>query len=318
MPGLKLIFAGTPEFAAQHLAVLVAEGHHKVIAAYTQPDRRSGRGKKLSPSPVKILAAAQNIPIYQPLSLKDPDIQRQMAELKADLLVVVAYGLILPKAVLDIPRLGCVNVHASLLPRWRGAAPIQRAIEAGDSRTGVTIMQMDEGLDTGAMLSRVACDISELSTAQSLQDDLSAIGTKALLATLSTFEELDQVPVAEQQDESLATYAHKITKQEACVDWTQSASTLGFRIRAFNPAPVAYTIINGQRMRIWQASPLSGDHRQVPGTVLSCDKEGLLVACGEGGLMLSEIQLPGKRRMAVSEAIQGRAELFASGTCLGN
>jgi methionyl-tRNA formyltransferase len=315
MRGLRLIFAGTPEFAAHHLRVLVVEQNHKVVAVYTQPDRRSGRGKKLMASPVKTVALENHIRVCQPASLKDQNILQQLTEFNADLIVVVAYGLILPKEVLALPRLGCINVHASLLPRWRGAAPIQRAIEAGDSQTGITIMQMDEGLDTGSMLSQAACDILETDTAESVQARLMVIGGELLSSVLAA---LSQGVVTQQpQDHSLASYAHKLNKEEAFIDWNQSALTLERRVRAFNPAPVAFTKAVGQRLRIWRASPVELEHAEPAGTLLANDQKAILIACGENALSLEEIQLAGKRRMTSEEALRGYSDLFVPGACLG-
>ena len=302
-------------FAADHLRVLLAQQRYEIVAVYTQPDRPSGRGKKLTASVVKELAITHNIQVCQPASLKDSDAQQQLADLQADLMVVVAYGLILPKAVLAIPRLGCINVHASLLPRWRGAAPIQRAIEAGDKQTGVTIMQMDEGLDTGAMLRSELYDILHTDTGGLVQDKLAAIGGNALLATLDDIAAGNARP--EQQDDSLAIYAHKITKQEALLDWGLPADQLDCKIRAFNPMPVAFTSIAEQRVRIWQAGIVLSDREAPPGTIISADTAGILIACGENALLLTEIQMPGKKRMTAGEVLQGRAELFSPGTRLG-
>jgi methionyl-tRNA formyltransferase len=317
MRRLKVIFAGTPEFAAQHLRTLLSWKQHDVVAVYTQPDRPSGRGKKMTASAVKELAVSKGIPVFQPGSLKSDETQRQIVELKANLMVVVAYGLLLPKAVLNIHDLGCINVHASLLPRWRGAAPIQRAIEAGDAETGVTLMQMEEGLDTGPMLSRAVCAISDTDTAGTLQDKLAVLGAEALLKTLDLISEFKGEPGTEEQNDSLATYAHKITKMEAQIDWAQSAASLDCKIRAFNPMPVAFTRLGADTIRIWQARPTQQAHSVAPGTILSSDRNGIMVACGTNTLLLTEIQLAGKRRMAVKEVLQGRADLFVPGTQLG-
>lgn len=314
MRRLRLIFAGTPEFAAHHLRVLLTEQKHEIVAVYTQPDRRSGRGRKLTASPVKALAIENHIKVTQPSSLKNQQTQQQIIELDADLMVVVAYGLILPKEVLASPRLGCINVHASLLPRWRGAAPVQRAIEAGDSQTGVSIMQMDEGLDTGSILSKTACDILETDTAESVQDKLKIIGGEALSLVLATLSR--QAITPERQDHSLASYAHKLDKQEARIDWSLSAIALARKIRAFNPVPVAFTSVAEQRLRIWRADPVNLAHSEPAGTVLACDRGNILVACGENALALVEIQLAGKRRMTAVEALQGYADLFVVGSCL--
>ncbi len=317
MQRLKIIFAGTPVFAAEHLRTLLDQSRHQVVAVYTQPDRPAGRGKKLSPSAVKALALKEDIPVYQPRSLRDAVSQQQMAGLNADIMVVVAYGLILPKAVLAMPSLGCINVHASLLPRWRGAAPIQRAIEAGDQQSGITIMEMDEGLDTGPMLSRVSCSISETDTSASLQDKLAITGADALLRTLDAIAEPGSQRVAERQDEALATYAHKITKQEARVDWHQSARVLDCRIRAFYPVPIAFTSLGSDTLRIWRAKAVTYSHQAAAGTIMSCDRKGILVACHNDALLLTDVQLPGKRHMAVSDLLQGRTAMFAPGTQLG-
>ena len=309
---LNIIFAGTPEFAAQHLAALL-NSHHRVIGVYTQPDRPAGRGKRLTASPVKALAALHGVPVFQPASLKSEEQQHQLAQLKADLMVVVAYGLILPQAVLDIPRLGCINVHASLLPRWRGAAPIQRAIEAGDKETGITLMQMDAGLDTGDMLVKAHCAIDNEDTGGSLHDKLAAIGSKILPDTLDKLA-LGML-VAEQQENHLASYANKLTKDEALIDWSRPARDLHNQIRAFNPFPVAYTNLNGERIRIWQAQVAHSDAIGPAGTILEVAPEGLLVACGQDVLIISSIQLAGKKCLPVAEVIKGQPQLFSKGHC---
>ncbi|MEH6467663.1 MAG: methionyl-tRNA formyltransferase, partial [Porticoccus sp.] len=254
---MHIVFAGTPEFAAHHLQALLDDDHHKIVAVYTQPDRPAGRGKKLTASPVKVLAQAHGLTVNQPVSLKEAEQQKILRDLNADIMVVVAYGLLLPKAILDTPHLGCINVHASLLPRWRGAAPIQRAIEAGDKETGVTIMQMDIGLDTGDMLLKAHCPITETDTGGSLHDKLASIGPPALLKTLLELEEGSAV--AEKQDDELSNYAPKISKDEALVDWSQSAKIIARKVRAFNPFPVTYTTLGNEggekteRVRLWQA-----------------------------------------------------------------
>ena len=305
---MKIIFAGTPDFAATHLQALISQ--HEVVAVYTQPDRPAGRGKKLNASPVKLLAEQNNLPIYQPQSLKDPEQQTILANLQADIMVVVAYGLILPQVVLDAPRLGCINVHGSILPRWRGAAPIQRAVEAGDKETGVTIMQMDAGLDTGAMLTITRCPIEPSETSGSLYDKLAALGAPALLSTLDKLKAGTAVAVA--QDNEQSTYAKKIDKAEALIDWSQPAIIIDQRIRAFSPFPAAYTEIEGLRVKIW-AAQTSTQQLGTPGEIVAADDNGLLVGCGQGSLLLTEIQLAGKSRMPVSEILRSRAELFASG-----
>lgn len=248
---LRILFAGTPDFSAHFLKFVLDKTPHEIIGVYTQPDRPAGRGKKILASPVKQLAAKQKLPVYQPISLKDPDAQYQVKELNPDVMLVVAYGLILPQAILNIPTYGCINVHASLLPRWRGAAPIQRAIEAGDSETGVTIMQMDAGLDTGDMLAMAKCDITSLDTAGSLHDKLLSVGESALADTLEQIRLGTTSP--ESQNDELSTYAPKISKQEARIDWNQNTETIERRIRAFYPFPVAHTMIDGLSIRIQEA-----------------------------------------------------------------
>jgi methionyl-tRNA formyltransferase len=305
---LKIIFAGTPDFAATHLQALIRQ--HDIVAVYTQPDRPAGRGKKLAASPVKLLAAQNNLDIYQPQSLKDAEQQAILARLQADIMVVVAYGLILPQVILDTPRLGCINVHGSILPRWRGAAPIQRAVEAGDNETGITIMQMDAGLDTGAMLTITRCTIDPNETSGSLYNKLAALGGPALLGTLDKIEAGTAVATAQNNDQS--TYAKKIDKIEALINWSESAAMIDRRIRAFNPFPAAYTEIGGQRVKIWGAQ-VASEQQASPGQILAADNNGLLVACGQGCLLLTEIQLAGKSRMPVSEILRSRAELFAPG-----
>jgi len=305
---LKIIFAGTPDFAATHLQALISQ--HEVVAVYTQPDRPAGRGKKLNASPVKLLAEQNNLPIYQPQSLKDPEQHTILANLQADIMVVVAYGLILPQVVLDAPRLGCINVHGSILPRWRGAAPIQRAVEAGDKETGVTIMQMDAGLDTGAMLTITRCPIEPSETSGSLYDKLAALGAPALLSTLDKLKAGTAVAVA--QDNGQSTYAKKIDKAEALIAWSQPAIIIDQRIRAFSPFPAAYTEIEGLRVKIW-AAQTSTQQLGTSGEIVAADDNGLLVGCGQGSLLLTEIQLAGKSRMPVSEILRSRVELFATG-----
>jgi methionyl-tRNA formyltransferase len=305
---LKIIFAGTPDFAATHLQALIRQ--HDIVAVYTQPDRPAGRGKKLTASPVKLLAAQNNLDIYQPQSLKDAEQQAILARLKADIMVVVAYGLILPQVILDTPRFGCINVHGSILPRWRGAAPIQRAVEAGDNETGITIMQMDAGLDTGAMLTITRCTVDANETSGSLYNKLAALGGPALLGTLDKIKAGTAVATAQDNDQS--TYAKKIDKIEALINWSESAAIIDRRIRAFNPFPAAYTEIGGQRVKIWGAQ-VASEQQASPGQILAADNNGLLVACGQGCLLLTEIQLAGKSRMPVSEILRSRAELFAPG-----
>ncbi|WP_323922205.1 methionyl-tRNA formyltransferase [Aeromonas caviae] len=313
MNKLKLIFAGTPDFAARHLAALLSSGH-EVIAVYTQPDKPAGRGQKLTASPVKELALAHDLPVYQPASLRNDAAQAELAALGADLMVVVAYGLILPKAVLDTPRLGCINVHGSLLPRWRGAAPIQRSIWAGDAETGVTIMQMDVGLDTGAMIRKVTCPIASDETSASLYDKLAGLGPQALVDTLDAMAAGDTA--AEPQNDVLANYAEKLSKEEARIDWSMDAVAIERCIRAFNPWPISWFDVAGQTVKVWQAEVVAQDHGQAAGTLLKADKQGIEVATGQGVLRLLTLQPPGKKAMSVSDLLNSRRDWFEPGTQL--
>lgn len=314
MTPLRIIFAGTPDFAARHLQALL-DSEHQVIAVYTQPDRPAGRGQQLQASPVKQLALAHQIPVYQPKSLKKSKAQAELAALNADLMVVVAYGLILPPVVLETPALGCINVHGSLLPRWRGAAPIQRALWAGDKETGVTIMQMDQGLDTGAMLSKVALTISGIDTSASLYEKLADIGPQALLSALADLPAQQQK--AQVQDETQASYAEKLTKEEALLDFKKTAVALEREIRAFNPWPVSYIQLGSQQLKIWQARVERMNEDQAPGTILRADKKGIVIATKEGSLVLEQLQPPGKKAMAAADFLNGRAEWFPVGTVVG-
>jgi len=305
---LNIVFAGTPEFAAIHLRTLI-NSHHNLLAVYTQPDRPSGRGKKTKASPVKQDAEQAHIPVIQPSTLKTPEAQTQLASFEADIMVVVAYGMLLPEHILDTPRLGCINVHASLLPRWRGAAPIQRAIEAGDQQTGITIMQMDKGLDTGDMLSKLTCTIGTDDTASSLHNRLATLGPEALLDTLGALAEGSAT--ANSQDDTLATYANKLSKQEASLDWSANAEALHRKIRAFNPFPVAKTELKGLSVRIHNAELSRATHHSEPGTILSHQK-GIQVACGDGNaITLTSVQLPGKKALPAQDVLNGAAEIFS-------
>ena len=312
---MRVIFAGTPDFAATHLQAILEDDRYQLVAIYTQPDRPAGRGKKITQSPVKKLALANDIQLEQPASLTDIKTQETIARLEADVLIVVAYGLILPQAVLDIPRLGCINVHGSILPKWRGAAPIQRAIEAGDRETGVTVMQMDVGLDTGPMLTTSQCTIDDKETSASLYSKLAVLGAQALINTLEKMRSGTAVGIA--QDSTQSSYADKIAKQESLIDWSASVTEIERRVRAFNPFPAAYSLVNGQRIKIWLASADSRDYHGVPGEILSADNDGLLVKCGNGALLISTIQMAGKPKMCVSEALKSRASIFSPGNRLG-
>jgi methionyl-tRNA formyltransferase len=297
---MRVVFAGTPEFAAAALRALIAAGHD-IPLVLTQPDRPAGRGMKPRMSPVKEVALAHGLTVAQPETLKTAESQRPIAQAQADVMVVAAYGLILPQAVLDLPRLGCVNIHASLLPRWRGAAPIHRAIEAGDTETGITLMQMDAGLDTGAMLSRAALPILATDTTGSLHDKLADLGARALVALLPRLAAGAVTP--EPQDHTQATYAAKIGREEARLDWSLPAGVLDRRIRAFNPYPGATALLGGEPLKLWQARPVPG--QGMPGRVLAVDKAQFTVACGEGALAITEVQKAGGRRQPVAAFLAG-------------
>ena len=316
---LRIVFAGTPEFAAIHLQS-VLDSEHEVIAVYTQPDRPAGRGRKLTPSPVKELALKHDIPVYQPKSLRNEEAQQELADLKPDLMVVVAYGLLLPQVVLDTPVHGCINVHGSILPRWRGAAPIQRAVAAGDKESGVTIMQMDKGLDTGDMLLKVICPINTTDTSQNLYDRLAELGGPALQETLKRIAEGTLQP--EKQDDNLATYAHKMSKEEGQVDWSKPSWELDCQVRGFNPWPVAWMLQDAsqpeKRTRIWEAQSIDIDEEvtAVPGTILRASRDGIDVACGKGVLRLKKLQLAGSKAMNVLDLLNSRSEMFKPGVVL--
>jgi methionyl-tRNA formyltransferase len=300
---LRIVFAGTPGFAATHLEALLKAGM-EVVGVYTQPDRPSGRGKKLTASPVKQLALERNIEVFQPLNFKEQADRDQLAELKPDLMIVVAYGLLLPQSVLDIPTHGCINSHASLLPRWRGAAPIQRAIEAGDLTSGVTVMQMEAGLDTGPMIQKVETPIMPSDTGGSLHDRLAEIGSEAVVNTVGKFE---TGPVlTEIQDNSLTCYAHKLSKEEALINWHQAADVIVQKIKAFNPAPMCYTLLGDSRIRILTAQLYPKSHSSMPGTVLSVNSLGIMVACKENAVVLEQVTIPGKKPMMVSDLLNGK------------
>jgi len=308
---LRIVFAGTPTFAADHLQALLNWPGCEVVGVYTQPDRPAGRGKKLSASPVKELAQQHQLPVYQPASLRNAEAQAELQALQADVMVVVAYGLILPTQVLTAPKkFGCINVHGSILPRWRGAAPIQRAIEFGDSETGVTIMQMDEGLDTGAMLTIARCAIASDDTTASLYKKLAALGAPSLIATLQALAQGTAQP--ETQDESRTCYAKKIDKQEAALNWQLSADELDRQIRAFNPEPIAHATLGEQRIKIYRAQP-GAAVAAAPGTIVSAGAKGIEVACGEGSLRILDLQMPGGKVLRSGQVLNGHAELFKPG-----
>ena len=309
---LRIIFAGTPDFAARHLQALI-QSEHQIVGVYSQPDRPAGRGKKLKASEVKALALEHDLPVFQPQSLKNDEALAELTSLNADIMIVVAYGLILPKAILEAPRLGCLNVHGSILPRWRGAAPIQRAIWAGDEQTGVTIMQMDEGLDTGDMLHISRCPISTTETSASLYTKLAELGPDALIETINKLANGEITP--EPQNDELANYAKKLSKEEANIDWSMSALQIERNIRSFNPWPVCFTQMGGQTVKIYQAQVVlqSGD----PGQILSSDKNGVVVACGEHALCITQLQPQGKKPMAINDFLNGRSDWVTPGTILG-
>jgi methionyl-tRNA formyltransferase len=308
----NIIFAGTPQFSVSALSHLL-NSRHTIKAVYTQPDRPAGRGRKVTASPVKELALQHQLPIYQPVTLRDVSEQQKLAALDADIMVVVAYGLLLPLPVLTAPKLGCLNIHASLLPRWRGAAPIQRAILAGDSETGVTIMQMNEGLDTGDMLYKVGCTINADDTSLTLQQKLAQIGAEALLKTLDQLSSIH----AEVQNNSLANYAHKITKEEAKLDWALPAIELDRKIRAFIPWPVAFTQCENNLLRIFAADVLDKEVKATPGTIVEVSTNGIDVATGQGILRIKSLQLPGGRQLPVADVLNARQNVFAPGKMLG-
>jgi len=310
---LRIVFAGTPDFAASSLEALINQGYN-VVAVYTQPDRPAGRGKKLNKSPVKEVAEQHDIAVYQPINFKDEADQQVLQSLNADLMIVAAYGIILPKVVLDTPKNGCINIHASLLPRWRGAAPIERAIQAGDTETGITIMQMDVGLDTGNMLWKKRTPIQPEDNGYSLHDRLANLGAKAILEAL---EKLSSGQLMnEKQNDQLTNYARKLSKQEAQVDWSMNADSIALTVRAFNPRPVAFTVEAGERIRIFEAKVVEGAHNQTPGTVINRSREGIVIACGERALSIQKIQLAGSKPISVGDFVNSGKEMLKEGTQL--
>lgn len=311
---MRVIFAGTPDFAAKHLQALLDDQGTEVVAVYTQPDRPAGRGKKLQASPVKQLAESARIPVRQPRSLKDAASQVELAQWQPDVMVVVAYGLILPPAVLGIPHYGCVNVHASLLPRWRGAAPIQRALAAGDQETGVAIMQMAAGLDSGPVLHTARTDITDTDTSASLYERLAELGPAALLATLKRLPGGKVTP--QPQDDEQATYAAKLTKPEGELDWSQPATALERQIRAFNPWPGSFFNLAGTNVKVWAATVIEAQSA-APGTILTADKQhGITIQCGTQALQLTRLQPAGKKPMAADQLLNARADWFQVGSQL--
>jgi methionyl-tRNA formyltransferase len=300
---MRLVFAGTPEFSVPSLHACLVSGA-EVVAVYTQPDRPAGRGRKLSASPVKQAALDAGIVVEQPETLRDKDARAQLAAHAPDLMVVVAYGLILPKSVLAIPRLGCWNVHASLLPRWRGAAPIQRAILAGDTETGVDLMQMEAGLDTGPVLLEARTPIRADDTGGSLHDRLAALGASTLADGLARLLRGEGLPATPQRDDGVA-YAHKLDKAEARLDWHEPALQLERKVRAFDPWPVAEAIVDGERLRIWSAEAIAGDAAE-PGRIVATARDTIDIATGDGLLRVREMQREGGRRMAVRDWLNAR------------
>lgn len=315
MSELRLCFAGTPDFSAAHLSALITAGH-TIDAVYTQPDRPSGRGKKLQPSPVKAVAMAAGLEIRQPASLKTVEAQQELAAIAPDLLVVVAYGLILPQAVLEIPKLGCINVHASLLPRWRGAAPIERALLAGDAASGVTIMKMDAGLDTGDMLYKQQVAIDPEDDRISLTDKICEAGKLALLHTLSHFPELSSQ--AQRQNDSLSTYADKLEKSESLLRWQEPAEKLHRIIRAGLGRAPAFSFINGARLQLLEASVAQTESQKTPGTILEISRQGILIACGEACLLVTRIALPGKKPWTITDLLNSGTDLLQAGAILSH
>lgn len=312
---MRVIFAGTPEFAARHLEALLSCADIEVVAVYTQPDRPAGRGQKLQPSAVKQLAQQHGLSVEQPINLKQPAIQQQIATYNADVMVVVAYGLMLPQAVLDLPRYGCINVHGSLLPRWRGAAPIQRALWAGDSETGIAIMAMELGLDSGPVLATTRLTISADDTSASLYDKLAELGPVTLVDCLRQLPQ--QLARAQAQDEHLVTYAHKLSKEEAQLDWQQPATVLERWVRAFNPWPICWFLIaQGEPVKVWRSSAEANSSSAAPGTVLAADKQGIVVKTATGALRLLVLQPAGKKPLNAAEFLNGRSDWLTLGSRL--
>jgi methionyl-tRNA formyltransferase len=308
MKNLRICFAGTPAFAAAHLQALLKAGHH-VVAVYTQPDRPAGRGKKLQASPVKLIALENGLPVFQPSTLRPFEETETLASLNSDLMIVVAYGLILPRSILDVPKLGCLNVHASLLPRWRGAAPIERALLAGDKVSGITIMQMDEGLDTGAMLYKETVEITSTDNRIDLEEKLQIAGQTALLKTLSNLERFQSESMIQNDEDS--NYAAKLEKPEAFIDWRLSALEIDRQIRAGIGRNPAYTVLNDQRLRILEGSVSMNNYNAKAGQIVESVKTHFAVSCGSGTLQVQRVQLPGKKPASVKDINNSRPELFS-------
>ncbi len=317
---MKIIFAGTPPFAAEHLKTLLGNFHHEVVCIYTQPDRPSGRGRKELSSPVKKVGLENNLTVRQPNSLNNSSEINFLKDLAPEILIVVAYGLIIPKAILDIPRYGCINVHTSILPRWRGAAPIQRAIEAGDKKSGVSIMQMDAGLDTGPILATSECNIDTNDSAGSLESKMMSLGPPLLLKVLTKIKLNDLDPTRQNKFE--VSYAHKIKKNECQINWFESAMTLERRIRAFNPTSVMFSNFKNTRLKVWAAKPIDltecSSETAKPGEILSANNEGLLVQCSIGKLLITNLQMPGKTKMSFKEILKARKSFFTVGCIFEN
>jgi methionyl-tRNA formyltransferase len=311
---LKIIFAGTPEFASIALEA-IALTQHKIVAVYTQPDRASGRGLKVTPSPVKSVAFNLDIPVYQPVSLKVESEQEQLRKFNADVMIVAAYGLILPKAVLSIPRYGCLNIHASLLPRWRGAAPIHHALIAGDKVSGITIMQMDEGLDTGDMLLKHQYTFAENETSQSLHDRLAKMGAEAIVETLTLLTEGKLQP--EKQNGELSTYAKKITKEEALINWQEEAAVIERKIRAYYPWPMAHTVWQGQPLRVGSAAIVQSATNAAHGTIMQISREGIDVAASDHIIRILQLQLPGGKMISAGDFYNAHRDKMRVGERLG-
>lgn len=306
---MRILFCGTPEFSVPPLQQLHAAGH-EIIAVFTQPDKARGRGQQQQKTPVKQAAENLGITVHQPVGMKDADTRALIAGYQADLMVVVAYGVIIPPAVLELPRLGCWNIHASLLPRWRGAAPIHRAILAGDKETGVCIMQMEAGLDTGPVYLCEKTPIDSQDTAGTLHDRLSEMGARTIVKAVQMAEE-KMLPAAQKQDDNLATYAHKLHKSESAINWQQPAAVIERQIRAFNPWPGSQTKIQGETLKIWHAQVIEHDHSHItPGDIVHADAESLVIQCGKNRLSLGEVQRAGKKRMAIGPFMRAKTDWY--------